>query len=142
LTPGYGRCYSRAMSEARWTAKAVRGLRARLGLTQEAFARKLDVAFSTVNRWENGKVEPKGPYAKRLVALSQAKLLAARAVLDRAVQASPPEIKLGRLRPLRVVIPATDAAGFGGPSVEQMAELWGKVPASVAIEGGEIFPIW
>ncbi|MCK6440258.1 MAG: helix-turn-helix transcriptional regulator [Planctomycetes bacterium] len=39
-------------------ATFVRELRHALDLTQEEFAAKLGVAFPTVNRWENGRVEP------------------------------------------------------------------------------------
>ena len=33
-------------------------IRTQAFLTQEAFAKELDVAFSTVNRWESGKTHP------------------------------------------------------------------------------------
>lgn len=36
----------------------VRGLRKQLGLTQEQFAAKIGVTWSTVNRWENGRGKP------------------------------------------------------------------------------------
>lgn len=36
----------------------VKQLRGTLGLTQEQFAAKIGVTFSTVNRWENGKGKP------------------------------------------------------------------------------------
>ncbi len=39
-------------------SKTVRELRKALGLTQEQFAAKVGVSFSTVNRWENGKGKP------------------------------------------------------------------------------------
>jgi transcriptional regulator with XRE-family HTH domain len=39
-------------------SKIVRELRADLGLTQEQFAGKIGVTFSTVNRWENKKGKP------------------------------------------------------------------------------------
>ena len=38
--------------------KMIRQLRAALGLTQEQFAAKLGVTYSTVNRWENDKGKP------------------------------------------------------------------------------------
>ena len=38
--------------------KMVKKLRTALGLTQEQFAAKVGVTFSTVNRWENGKGKP------------------------------------------------------------------------------------
>ena len=39
-------------------AKMIRELRAKLGLTQEQFAAKVGVTFSTVNRWESGRSTP------------------------------------------------------------------------------------
>lgn len=39
-------------------AKEIKELRLKLGLTQEQFAAKVGVTFSTVNRWENGKSVP------------------------------------------------------------------------------------
>ncbi|MFA4943393.1 MAG: helicase-related protein [Lentisphaeria bacterium] len=36
----------------------IKGLRAKLGLTQVALAERLGVSFPTVNRWENGKSRP------------------------------------------------------------------------------------
>ncbi len=36
----------------------IRALRDRLGLTQEQFAYRLGVTFSTVNRWENNHATP------------------------------------------------------------------------------------
>ncbi len=46
-------------------------LRDHLELTQEMFARILGVSFATVNRWENGKSEPSGDYARVLQTLRQ-----------------------------------------------------------------------
>ncbi len=39
-------------------AEMIKDLRAKLGLTQEQFAAKVGVTFSTVNRWENGRGTP------------------------------------------------------------------------------------
>lgn len=39
-------------------SKMIRKLRTALGLTQEQFAAKAGVTYSTVNRWENGKAKP------------------------------------------------------------------------------------
>ncbi len=40
------------------TATMIRKLRLALGLTQEQFAAKVGVTFSTANRWESGKSKP------------------------------------------------------------------------------------
>lgn len=45
------------MSE-RDIAKMIRQMRTALGLTQEQFAARVGVTFSTINRWENGKGRP------------------------------------------------------------------------------------
>lgn len=47
-------------------AEMVRNLRAKLGLTQEQFAAKVGVTWSTVNRWENGRGKP-SPLAMRRI---------------------------------------------------------------------------
>ena len=39
-------------------AKMIKELRAAFGLTQEKFATKIGVTYSTLNRWENGKGAP------------------------------------------------------------------------------------
>jgi len=39
-------------------AKNIRKLRTKLGLTQEQFAAKVGVTWSTVSRWENGRGKP------------------------------------------------------------------------------------
>jgi type I restriction enzyme M protein len=41
-------------------AITVRDLRAKLKLSQEEIAQRLNVSFATVNRWENGKSQPQG----------------------------------------------------------------------------------
>jgi len=53
------------------TPQEIRALREHLHLTQEVFARILGVSFATVNRWENGKTEPTGDYARVLQTLLQ-----------------------------------------------------------------------
>jgi DNA-binding XRE family transcriptional regulator len=45
----------------------IRELRQRLDLTQEQFAQKVGVTYSTVNHWENGKRLPLPFLVKRLV---------------------------------------------------------------------------
>ena len=39
-------------------SKMIRKLRTALGLTQEQFAAKIGVTYSTINRWENNKSKP------------------------------------------------------------------------------------
>jgi transcriptional regulator with XRE-family HTH domain len=39
-------------------ADKIRELRSKLGMTQEQFAAKVGVTFSTVSRWESGKSKP------------------------------------------------------------------------------------
>jgi len=122
------------MTALKWTPSAIRALRTRLGLTQEAFAQKVGVAFTTANRWERGRVAPpKGVYAARLDAV-------AGAVMVKGLE-SPP-LRLSNFKPLRVILPATEAAEYGGPTVDEMIERWGRAPPSVMIAGGEISPVW
>lgn len=47
-------------------AEMIRKLRAKLELTQEQFAAKVGVTWSTVNRWENGRGKP-SPLALRRI---------------------------------------------------------------------------
>jgi DNA-binding transcriptional regulator YiaG len=41
------------------TPESIRAIREALGISQEAFARRVGVAYNTVNRWEKGKSLPK-----------------------------------------------------------------------------------
>lgn len=50
----------------------VKGLRGRLGLTQEQFAHEVGVTFSTVNQWENGRRRPQPFLLKRLLEMEAA----------------------------------------------------------------------
>ena len=45
--------------------KMVKKVRKQLSMSQEQLARELNVSFSTVNRWENGRSRP-SPMAKEL----------------------------------------------------------------------------
>jgi DNA-binding transcriptional regulator YiaG len=47
-------------------ARKIRNLRSKLSMTQEQFAAKVGVTFSTVNRWESGKSKP-SPLAMRQI---------------------------------------------------------------------------
>jgi len=48
------------LMDAREIPEILRQLRAKLGLTQEELAGRLGVAFTTLNRWENGRTTPRG----------------------------------------------------------------------------------
>jgi putative transcriptional regulator len=52
-------------------ARLVKDLRERMNLTQEQFAQKVGVTYSTVNHWENGKRMPQPFLVKRLLELKQ-----------------------------------------------------------------------
>ncbi len=49
----------------------IKDLRARLHLTQEQFAQKVGVTYSTVNNWENGKRIPLPFLIRRLIELKE-----------------------------------------------------------------------
>ena len=51
--------------------KLVRELRERFSMTQEQFAQKVGVTYSTVNHWENGKRTPHPFLVKRLLELKE-----------------------------------------------------------------------
>ena len=51
--------------------KLIKELRERLGLTQEQFAQKVGVTFSTVNHWENGKRRPQPFLVRRLLEMKE-----------------------------------------------------------------------
>ena len=50
-------------------AERVKSVRLALGLSQVALAEKLQVAFSTINRWERGKTRPLPALMRQLEAL-------------------------------------------------------------------------
>ncbi len=51
--------------------EALKLLRLELGLTQEDLAKKLNRAFVTVNRWENGKGFPSRNNAKTILSIAR-----------------------------------------------------------------------
>jgi transcriptional regulator with XRE-family HTH domain len=54
------------------TPEAIRAIRDALGISQEAFARRVGVAYNTVNRWEKGKSLPKStPIIDKIVELAR-----------------------------------------------------------------------
>ncbi|MGH7271144.1 MAG: helix-turn-helix domain-containing protein [Polyangiaceae bacterium] len=53
-------------------ARAIKALRQRLGLTQQAFASLLGLSFVSVNKWENGGSTPTGLSAVLLELLESA----------------------------------------------------------------------
>ncbi len=52
-------------------SEAIKQIRLELGLTQVVFAKKLHVSFSTVNRWENGRVNPNRLAAMMIISLTK-----------------------------------------------------------------------
>jgi len=55
------------------TAEEIKRVRNGLGLSQVEFARTLGVAFTTVNRWENGKAQPQSDRLARIQELASTK---------------------------------------------------------------------
>lgn len=49
------------------TPEEIKRLRLSAGLSQEEFARELDISFATVNRWENNRASPSRLARKLLV---------------------------------------------------------------------------
>jgi putative transcriptional regulator len=71
-------------AEARADAAAhIRGIRARTGLSQPAFAQRLRVSVETLRNWEQGKRHPQGP-ARALLRIIDKAPEAAMAALDDA----------------------------------------------------------
>lgn len=52
------------------TAEEIRTLRDKLGLTQEAFAARLGVAVSTLQKWEAGRHSPLRAMRRRMGAMA------------------------------------------------------------------------
>jgi len=53
------------------TYELIKEIRVTIGLSQVAFAEKLHVSFSTVNRWENGRVIPNRLATVAIIALAE-----------------------------------------------------------------------
>jgi putative transcriptional regulator len=62
------------------TARFVRRVRRRLGLTQQEFARRIDVPLDTIRNWEQGKRYPTGAAKALLKILDKAPEAALRAL--------------------------------------------------------------
>jgi putative transcriptional regulator len=65
----------------------VRQVRARCGLTQAAFAERIEVPIETVRNWEQGKRSPRGPARALLKVIDKAPQVAF-AVLDTSKKVS------------------------------------------------------
>lgn len=52
-------------------SELVKELRSALGLSQEGLARRMNVSFSTVSNWENGRTKPLPALAHLLVEMAQ-----------------------------------------------------------------------
>jgi DNA-binding transcriptional regulator YiaG len=54
------------------TPEIIRAIREAFGISQEAFARRVGVAYNTVNRWEKGKSLPKSsPIIEKVLELAR-----------------------------------------------------------------------
>ena len=53
----------------------INDLRKRLNLSQEEFAQKLGVSFTSVNRWENGQAKPSKLAKKQIEAFIKQSLI-------------------------------------------------------------------
>jgi type I restriction enzyme M protein len=96
-------------------AATIRALRAKLHLSQEELAQRLNVSFATVNRWENGKAEPQGAARAAIKALIEeagGDQLVLRAINETAEDDQPRRRKRGTAR----------SAVLSHKSMEQM--LW------------------
>lgn len=69
---------------ARFSAKGLRSLRNRLGLSAEEFGRLLDVGAQTVYNWESEKTRPRAAQVPALAALRKIGKREARARLEQA----------------------------------------------------------
>ena len=58
-------------THSKWTARAVRKLRARIALSQEAFAEALGTTRQTIINWEHGHQAPKKMASRLLAALER-----------------------------------------------------------------------
>ncbi len=101
----------------------VKGLRQRLNLTQEQFAQKVGVTYSTVNHWENGKRSPQPFLLRRLQEINE-ELKASGATLPEPRRAGQPverEIRkmtrriVRQFNPERVILFGSHARGDAGP---------------------------
>lgn len=59
------------MRRREWSGDVVRGLRRRLGLTQEAFAARVGVTVGVVSRWEHDRYAPSKLATAKLEALDR-----------------------------------------------------------------------
>ena len=60
-----------ATPSAETLAERIRRLRKRLGLTQTELAERMGVSFASINRWENGHVEPLPAFIRELEKLER-----------------------------------------------------------------------
>jgi DNA-binding transcriptional regulator YiaG len=72
----YNICYTQRTVERRGsmriTPQLIRETRAALGISQEGFARRVGVAYNTVNRWEKGRSLPKStPIIEKILGLAK-----------------------------------------------------------------------
>lgn len=75
-------------SKVRFTAKGLRSLRARLGLSAEDFGRLLDVGQQTIYNWEGEKTQPRPAQVPAIAALRKLGKREARARVEQAAGAA------------------------------------------------------
>jgi len=63
--------YHSAIMKTKDITTLIKQLRKQLSLTQEQFARKVGVTYSTVNHWENGKRTPHPYLIQRLLEIKK-----------------------------------------------------------------------
>jgi type I restriction enzyme M protein len=102
---------------AQEASKVIASLRARLNLSQEELAARLDVSFATVNRWEQGKSKPQQAKLESLLTLAEEAGIDAAA--PEATPPAPPSTTDQSARRRRGI---AHSAVLGTRSMEQM--LW------------------
>ena len=75
-------------SQVRFTAKGLRSLRARLGLSAGEFGRLLDVGQQTIYNWESEKTQPRRAQVPAIAALRKLGKREVRARLEEAAPAA------------------------------------------------------
>lgn len=101
----------------------LRELRQRLSLTQEQFAQRIGVTYSTVNHWENGKRAPQPFLLRRLRELeSESGADAGPAAIEPAPAADPPPRRPSGTGPFEPLAGAGEAQDPARQMVQRIVE--------------------